>query len=92
MDRFNACKDALPRFGDEETDRQVAAYVDGLMVWVLGSIEWSIANRRYSVFVNDHDRRNNILRLEDRWFTSNRFSLLLLFISIVISYILFLMM
>ncbi|OAX32838.1 terpenoid synthase [Rhizopogon vinicolor AM-OR11-026] len=92
MDRFNACRDALPSFGDEETDRQVAAFADGLVDWVLGSIEWSIANHRYRVFVDDDDRKNNILRLDDRWFMSGKFKLLLLLISIVFTMILFLIL
>ncbi|OAX35170.1 terpenoid synthase [Rhizopogon vinicolor AM-OR11-026] len=89
LNRFNACRDALPGFGDEETDRQVAAYGDGLVDWVSGNIEWSIVNQRYSVFRNDDDRQNHVLRLDDRWLISGRFSLLILLISVVITYILF---
>lgn len=93
LDRFSACRDGLPSFGDGETDRQVAAFADGLVDWVLGSIEWSMVNQRYHVFVNDDDRRKNIIRLDDSWFMSARFRLLLLFsTSVVISYVLFLMM
>jgi len=93
LDRFNACRDALPGFGDDETDRQVASFADGLVDWVLGNIEWSIVNHRYNVFGNDDDRRNHVLRLDDRWLMSGRFTLLLLLIlSIAITYISFLMM
>jgi len=92
LDRFSACRDGLPSFGDGETDRQVAAFADGLVDWVLGSIEWSMVNQRYYVFLNDDDRRKNIIRLDDPWFMSARFRLLLLFSTgIVISYVLFLM-
>lgn len=31
LDRFSTCRDALPSFDDEETNRQVAAFSDGLM-------------------------------------------------------------
>jgi len=84
LDRFNVCKNALPSFGDEETDRQVAAFADGLVDWVLGSIEWSIVNHRYNVFVSDDDRTRHILRLDDRWFMSKRFRLLFFFVSSVL--------
>lgn len=92
LDRFNTCRVALPSFDDEETDRQVAVFADGLVDWVSGNIEWSIVIDRYKVFMNDDDRRNHILRLDDRLFMSGRLKLLLLFISIGISYILSLMM
>ncbi|KAG2128092.1 isoprenoid synthase domain-containing protein [Suillus cothurnatus] len=82
LDRFNICRDALPSFGDEETNRQVAVFADGLMDWIVGSIEWSEVTKRYKVFVDDNDRRENILRLEDRWSMSVIFQLLLLFIGI----------
>ncbi|KAF9238506.1 isoprenoid synthase domain-containing protein [Melanogaster broomeanus] len=62
-DRFNACRDNLPSFGDVDLDRQVSAYADGLVDWVTGNIQWSIVNRRYKVFRNDADRKNSILRL-----------------------------
>jgi hypothetical protein len=92
MDRFNTCRETLPCFGDEETDRQVAAFADGLVDWILGSIEWSIANRRYHVFSNDDDRKNHILRLDDRWFMSGKFKLILILITVVMVYISFLIM
>ncbi|KAG1754774.1 isoprenoid synthase domain-containing protein [Suillus paluster] len=85
LDRFNACRDALPSFGDEGGDKQVAAFADGLVDWIRGSIEWSMVNHRYRVFVNDDDRRENILRLDDRWSMSAVFQLLLLFTSIVVA-------
>ncbi|KAG2156378.1 isoprenoid synthase domain-containing protein [Suillus clintonianus] len=84
LDRFKACRDSLPSFGNDETDKQVAAYADGLVDWVVGNVEWSVVTPRYRVFANDADRRNNILRLDDRWFMSWKFQLLLL-ISIVIA-------
>lgn len=92
LDRFNACRCTLPGFGNEETDRQVAAFADGLVDWVSGNIEWSIINHRYNVFMNEDDRRDNILRLkdlrlDDRRFTSRRYKevLLLFCMSIMIS-------
>jgi hypothetical protein len=92
LDRFNICRDALPSFGDEETNRQVAVFADGLMDWIVGSIEWSEVTKRYKVFVDDNDRRENILRLEDRWSMSVIFQLLLLFIGILLTCISFVIM
>ncbi|KAG1842003.1 isoprenoid synthase domain-containing protein [Suillus subalutaceus] len=39
LNRFNTCRDALPSFDDEEINRQVAAFVDGLIDWILGKVE-----------------------------------------------------
>jgi len=90
-DRFNTCRCTLPGFDDEETDRQVASLVDGLVDWVSGNIEWSINIQRYNVFKNEDDKRDHILRLDDHWVASGRFKLLLL-LSIIVAYISFLMM
>ncbi|KAG1750714.1 isoprenoid synthase domain-containing protein [Suillus lakei] len=93
LNRFNTCRDALPSFGDEERNRQVAAFADGLMDWILGSIEWSMVNQRYKVFVNDDDRRENVLRLDDRWSMSAMFQLrVLLFMGILLTCISFVIM
>jgi hypothetical protein len=92
LDRFNICRDALPSFGDEKTNRQVSAFADGLMDWNLGNIEWSMVNKRYKVFVDDNDRRENILRLEDRWSMSVTFRLLLLFIGILLTCVSFMIL
>jgi len=94
LNRFNTCRDSLPGF-DDETDRQVAAFADGLVDFMSGNIEWSLVNQRYKVFANDDDRRNNILRLDGRWskFVSRMFEFrILLLISIVVAYTLFLRM
>ncbi|KAG2156379.1 isoprenoid synthase domain-containing protein [Suillus clintonianus] len=88
LDRFKACRDELPGFDDKEIDNQVAAYADGLVDWVVGGMEWSSITPRYRVFANDADRRNNILRLDDRWFMSVTFQFLLI-IGIVVACITF---
>jgi hypothetical protein len=52
------CKDAIQRFEfnrtilpswDEEVDRQVAIYVEGLQNWIVGSLCWHLNSPRYAV-------------------------------------------
>ncbi|KAG1858061.1 isoprenoid synthase domain-containing protein [Suillus subalutaceus] len=51
------CKDAIQRFEtnrvilpswDEEVDRQVAIYVEGMQDWMVGSLHWQLGSIRYS--------------------------------------------
>ncbi|KAG1827445.1 isoprenoid synthase domain-containing protein [Suillus subaureus] len=52
------CKDAIRRFEsnrailpswEEEVDRQVAIYVEGLQNWIVGSLHWHLNSARYGV-------------------------------------------
>ncbi|KAG1868624.1 isoprenoid synthase domain-containing protein [Suillus subluteus] len=52
------CKDAIQRFEtnrailpswEEEVDRQVAVYVEGLQNWIVGSLHWHLNSPRYAV-------------------------------------------
>ncbi|KIJ69093.1 hypothetical protein HYDPIDRAFT_79567 [Hydnomerulius pinastri MD-312] len=81
FDRFHACRKKLPSFGDADLDRQVSEYTDGLIDWGIGNIEWSMVNHRYNVFVNEMDRKNNIMRLNRAPFSSRQ--LLMLFILVL---------
>ena len=62
LDRFNACREKVPSI-DEDMDKHIASYADGLIDWVVGNIQWSVLNHRYNTFLNDEDRRNNIMRI-----------------------------
>jgi len=60
--RFHKYRSMLPSFG-EEMDRQVQDYVDGLMVWSIGNIEWSMVNHRYNTFDDEESRQNGVMRM-----------------------------
>ncbi|KIK78251.1 hypothetical protein PAXRUDRAFT_834646 [Paxillus rubicundulus Ve08.2h10] len=66
LDRLHTCRGALPSFSDADLDRQVSSYADCLMDCIVGNIEWSIVSRRYNLFANETDRKNNIVRLDSR--------------------------
>ncbi|KIJ16522.1 hypothetical protein PAXINDRAFT_176239 [Paxillus involutus ATCC 200175] len=66
LDRFHACRENLPSFDDADLDRQVSSYADGLIDCVVGNIEWCAVTRRYNTFINETDRKNNIMRLHSR--------------------------
>jgi len=86
-DRFQACREKLPSF-DPDMDQQVAAYADGLIDWIVGNIQWSSLNHRYSTFLNDADRKKNILRMELKSFrqTLLEWVLLILFVVSMLSF------
>lgn len=44
--KFEDNRKALPSWG-EEIDREVDLYVQGLQDWIIGSLHWSFACRRY---------------------------------------------
>ncbi|KAG6334768.1 hypothetical protein ID866_4320 [Astraeus odoratus] len=67
LDRFHSCRQRLPSV-DNDMDRYLSAYADGLIDWMIGNIEWSMVNRRYKAFCNDSDRRINVVRLDSRHF------------------------
>lgn len=63
LDRFHVCRENLPSI-NEDMDQQVSAYADGLIDWVVGNIQWSSVNHRYNTFLNDRDRKSNIMKLD----------------------------
>ncbi|KAF8559681.1 terpenoid synthase [Imleria badia] len=63
LDRFHAYRKQLPSFS-RDLDQHVAAYAEGLIDWVVGNIEWSAVNHRYKTFLNDADRKKNIMKLQ----------------------------
>ncbi|EGO21839.1 putative terpene cyclase [Serpula lacrymans var. lacrymans S7.9] len=60
--RFHKYRSMLPSFG-EEMDRQVQDYVDGLIDWSVGNIEWSMVNHRYNTFDDEQSRRSGVMRM-----------------------------
>lgn len=46
VDRFLACKAALPRWG-EDIDRDVAKYIEGCEDWIIANGLWSFETERY---------------------------------------------
>ncbi len=45
-ERFTENKKELPSW-DEQTDKDVAVYIDGLMDWMVGYVHWSFKSERY---------------------------------------------
>jgi len=62
VDRFHACRRELPSF-NPEIDQYLNLYGDGLIDLAAGNLQWSRVCRRYRTFMNDEDRRDNIMRL-----------------------------
>lgn len=44
---FSKNKTRVPSFGCAKLDRDVAAYVQGLQDWIVGSLHWSFMSERY---------------------------------------------
>ena len=85
LDRFHACREELPSI-NPDLDQQVAAYADGLIDWVAGNIQWSSVNHRYKTFLDDEDRKNNIMRLDlDSPRRKLQRFLLIFFVALIIS-------
>ncbi|KAF8843483.1 terpenoid synthase [Paxillus ammoniavirescens] len=83
LDRFHACRENLPSFDDADLDRQVSSYADGLVDCVVGNIEWGAVTRRYNTFINETDRKNNIMRLHSRRHPISRRLVLILFFIVL---------
>lgn len=47
MENFVANKERIPSFGDEQLDKDVAGYVQGLQDWIVGALHWSFMSHRY---------------------------------------------
>lgn len=62
LERFHTCRRELPSF-DPEIDQYLTSYADGLIDLLTGSLQWSRVNHRYNTFMNDEDRKNNVMRL-----------------------------
>lgn len=46
-ENFKANMALVPSFGCQKLDNDVAAYVQGLQDWIVGSLHWSFMSRRY---------------------------------------------
>ncbi|KAH7919502.1 terpenoid synthase [Leucogyrophana mollusca] len=57
LDRFRGCRVALPSI-NEETDRMLVEYADGLSDLFVGGIEWGLVVPRYQVFDTEEHRQN----------------------------------
>ncbi|KAF9227803.1 terpenoid synthase [Gyrodon lividus] len=84
LDRFHACRNKLSSFGDVDLDRQVSSYADGLVDWAVGNIEWSVVNHRYNTFINETDRKNNIMKLNSRHLSSQQLLILFFIVSSIL--------
>ena len=47
MDNFKANVALIPSFGCPKLDRDVAAYIQGVLDWIVGSLHWSFMSQRY---------------------------------------------
>ena len=47
VDNFKANLSLIPSFGCAKLDTDVAAYVQGVQDWIIGSFEWSFTSQRY---------------------------------------------
>lgn len=59
---FERDRAALPSWGPE-IDRQVKVYVQGLQEWIVGSLYWSFACKRYFGAEGDVVKQNRTLNL-----------------------------
>ena len=47
IDAFISNLERIPDFGDEQVNREVKLYVQGLQDWIVGSLHWSFETERY---------------------------------------------
>lgn len=47
IDAFISNLERIPDFGDEQVNREVKIYVQGLQDWIVGSLHWSFETERY---------------------------------------------
>ncbi|KAH9917528.1 isoprenoid synthase domain-containing protein [Amylocystis lapponica] len=62
IERFEKERLAVPSWG-AEIDRDVAAYIEGLQNWIVGSLNWSFESMRYFGARNAEIRRELVVKL-----------------------------
>lgn len=92
LDRFNACRKQAPSV-NRELEQQLTAYADGLTDWLAGNIQWSSVNHRYNTFLDEKDRKNNIMRLDlDSPHRKLQRFLLIFFVALIVSLCVYLLL
>ena len=65
ISKFEADRRSLPSWG-KEIDRDVELYVQGLQDWIVGSLHWSFATKRYFGTEGESVKRHRTIQLLPR--------------------------
>ena len=63
--RLLEARQNFPRFGPE-IDRAVSRYIDAIETWVVGSLDWSFASKRYFGQASEDVKKMRIVKLYPR--------------------------